>query len=252
MMGNQQAQEAQYSFPYHWLPVLADDGRLLTLGKSLEWGLEYYSYVSTVADMARQRRPSSILDVGCGDGRVTDALFRAAPSVQRCVGVDYSERAIALARMFGNQSIDFQNRPLSEVPGEFDLVTLIEVYEHIPPDDAMVFLRDVVSKLAPGGALLVSVPSVNVPVNEKHYRHFSLELLHEEVVACGNVKLEYVTYCHSTSKLAEWLRRIMINRVWTLNDSGMQRVLIRLYDRFFKYASEERGAHVVALFVRPR
>jgi 2-polyprenyl-3-methyl-5-hydroxy-6-metoxy-1,4-benzoquinol methylase len=251
-MGNQQAQEAQYSFPYHWLPTLEDDGRLLTLGKSLEWGLEYYSYVSTVADIARKRRPGSILDVGCGDGRVTEALFRAVPSVERCVGVDYSERAIALAKMFGSRPIEFQSRPLSDVAGGFDLVTLIEVYEHIPPDGAKAFMREVLSKLAPGGALLVSVPSVNVPLNEKHYRHFSLKLLSDEVLACGDVILESVTYCHSTSSLAEWLRRMLVNRVWTLNESGLQRALINLYDRFFKYTNEGRGSHVVALFVRSK
>jgi SAM-dependent methyltransferase len=251
-MGNQKAQEAQYSFPYHWLPSLGEGGRLLALGKALEWGLEYYSYLQTAADIASYLKPSSILDVGCGDGRVTDALFCAAPSVNRCVGVDNSERAIALARMFGNKSIDFQCKQISEVTGKFDLVSLIEVYEHIHPQQARLFLMDVLSKIAPSGALLVSVPSQNVPLNEKHYRHFSLPLLCDEVSSCGKWTLVRVNYCHSTSKLSQWLRRLMINRFWTLNQSNLQQYLIGVYDKFFKHTTEDCGAHIVAVFVRAK
>lgn len=54
----------------------------------------------------------------------------------------------------------------------FDLVTLIEVLEHIPHDLCSQFLRCLGNLVNPGGALILTVPHKNQKMPRKHYRHF--------------------------------------------------------------------------------
>jgi SAM-dependent methyltransferase len=69
---------------------------------------------------------ASLLDVGCGDGRIT---HRFAERVPRVVGVDASEAALAFveveARLGPVDRLDFPDR-------SFDLVSCLEVIEHLP------------------------------------------------------------------------------------------------------------------------
>lgn len=68
----------------------------------------------------------SLLDVGCGDGRITN---RFADRVPRVVGVDASEAALAFVDAENHRSpvdrLDFPDR-------SFDLVSCLEVVEHLP------------------------------------------------------------------------------------------------------------------------
>ncbi len=250
-MKNQQAQEDQYEFPYHWLPSFSADGRLISFGKNLEWALEYQSYISTICDFAKTISPKRILDVGCGDGRVTDMVFRSVENIDLCLGVDYSERAIAFAKMFADRRITFSCRRLDEIEDNFDLVSLIEVYEHIPPSESASFIKTVGSKVKSGGYLIVSVPSTNIPVNEKHYRHFSKDVLINEVATSSGLEMHKLYFCHSKSRFSNLLRKILINRLWTLNESHLQKFLINLYSRKLKHAKETDCSHIVCVFIKP-
>lgn len=62
---------------------------------------------------------------------------------------------------------------------KFDAVTLVEVLEHIPPQQAQRFLQAVSWHMRPGAKLVVTVPHSNKPVQPKHYRHFSSQSLQE-------------------------------------------------------------------------
>jgi len=97
----------------------------------------------------------TVADLGCGTGRVSEAL---APAVRRIVAVDESEAMLAAARerleRFGN--VELARAQLEALPieaGTVRVATLILVLHHLP-DPARV-LREVARILEPGGRLLV-------------------------------------------------------------------------------------------------
>ncbi len=98
------------------------------------------------------------LDVGCGAGLLCEPLARLGASV---TGVDAAEESIAVARAHATQSgldIDYRAGELADQGlGKFDVVTCMEVIEHVEDADAFVAL--LASHLKPDGKLLLSTPN---------------------------------------------------------------------------------------------
>ncbi len=95
-----------------------------------------------------------ILDVGCGTGTMLTYLA----AFGRTEGVDIDEEAIGYCRERGLQNVrlgEAANLPFAD--GTFDLVTALDVIEHLEDDVAA--LREVGRVLRPGGYLLVTVPA---------------------------------------------------------------------------------------------
>lgn len=98
-----------------------------------------------------------VLDVGCADG----ALFRQLRhQISSGVGVDH-----ALASSLGNLRFHLIAGSLSDelvARGDFDIVTMLAVVEHLR-EEVVLPLRDrCVRALKPGGLLLITVPSTQV------------------------------------------------------------------------------------------
>lgn len=101
--------------------------------------------------------PSDIMDLGCGNGAVTDWLSRRG---FRAIGLDSSESGIKLAQQ-AYPHLEFKLAdimkpfPAGTVP-KSDLVIALDVIEHLfLPRDLFNRAREV---LKPGGHLLVSTP----------------------------------------------------------------------------------------------
>lgn len=172
----QQVQERQYAFPYHYIPEM--DGGFRPV-RYWSWGFRYLGGI-TMALEAVERTPfSSLLDVGCGDGRFLREIRRRHSNVN-LLGVDYSQRAIALARAF-NPDIAYQTADITAAPltQNYDVITLIEVLEHIPPEDVPSFLTAISRNLSDGGRFIMTVPHANKKVSAKHYQHFTIKTLRE-------------------------------------------------------------------------
>lgn len=106
------------------------------------------------------RRPlegKSSLDVGCGAGLLAEPLARLGAAV---TGVDASAEVIEVAREHARRmglEIDYRAAAVEEVEGQFDLVTALEVIEHVAEPAA--FVRSLAERLAPGGLLILSTPN---------------------------------------------------------------------------------------------
>nr|WP_166180145.1 bifunctional 2-polyprenyl-6-hydroxyphenol methylase/3-demethylubiquinol 3-O-methyltransferase UbiG [Altererythrobacter segetis] len=98
------------------------------------------------------------LDVGCGAGLLAEPLARLGAEV---TGVDAAEENVAVAKAHAAGSglaIDYRAGELAALGlGRFDLVTAMEVLEHVA--DKPAFLAELAGHLAPGGLLVLSTPN---------------------------------------------------------------------------------------------
>jgi 2-polyprenyl-3-methyl-5-hydroxy-6-metoxy-1,4-benzoquinol methylase len=128
------------------------------------------------------REGSRVLDLGCGNGAVDLYLASLGAHV---LGVDISESAIAAcresARVLGLEDrAAFEARDLARegIEGRFDLILCSEVVEHLPDDAG--FVTRLPALLAPGGVLVLSVPSANAPLHRLRRRLFRRDRFDEE------------------------------------------------------------------------
>lgn len=98
--------------------------------------------------------PTSILDVGCGEGSLLVTLAQAHPGAA-LAGIEISENAAALARRgLPRAEISAFDVAKTRLPKTFDLVVCADVVEHIADDQAA--LDNIAAMTAPGGAVVVA------------------------------------------------------------------------------------------------
>ncbi|HEU4820750.1 MAG TPA: bifunctional 2-polyprenyl-6-hydroxyphenol methylase/3-demethylubiquinol 3-O-methyltransferase UbiG, partial [Qipengyuania sp.] len=123
------------------------------------------AYVRDMIDMHWQAdehgfRPlegKTALDVGCGAGLLAEPLARLGGQV---TAIDAAPELIEAARAHATGSglsIDYRAVAVEDLKGKFDLVTSMEVIEHVA--DPQAFVKDLAARLAPGGLLILSTPN---------------------------------------------------------------------------------------------
>lgn len=99
-----------------------------------------------------------ILDLGCGQGHITEAMRQALDSAD-FTGLDYSVSAIEYAHDHF-PAIDFSVGDAYDAPyskEHFDVVVCNNLWEHVP--DPLHLLAKMKGLLRPGGYIIVSTPS---------------------------------------------------------------------------------------------
>ena len=97
------------------------------------------------------------LDVGCGAGLLAEPLARLGATV---TAIDAAPELIAVARDHAaamDLDVDYRPGAVEELQGRFDLITCMEVIEHVA--DPAAFVRALAKRLAPGGLLILSTPN---------------------------------------------------------------------------------------------
>lgn len=169
------------------------------------------------------------IDIGCGDGALIYYLSRnPAFSHVTFTGVDKDSRSMAWAKMF-NPFATFYDAEMSSLEGGYDSVSLIEVLEHVRPAELPAFVSAAARLLRPGGMLVVTVPSVEKPVAEKHYQHFRFEDMKQllqpdftEIAICGFER---------TNLLARIIQRCRNNRLCKIDSPFLNGWLVRTFQR---------------------
>ena len=233
----------RYGFPHHHLPHFDAQGGATAM-RSLSWGLEYLCYLRHLALLIEDLGATSLLDVGCGDAR----LFQMLPShVTRRLGIDLSERAIGFARAF-NPSEDFRVCAATAVREQFELVTAVDVLQHVPDGGVSGFLRSLDARVAPGGHAIIAVPSLVIPLEATHYRHYDERLLRTQVKESG-AKLHIVSVEHvfrHTAFAHRWLA-LFENRFWTLDAKPLRRFTWNLVWNHLRLGTARNARHVVTV-----
>jgi 2-polyprenyl-6-hydroxyphenyl methylase/3-demethylubiquinone-9 3-methyltransferase len=109
---------------------------------------------------ARNLKPlagKTALDVGCGAGLVCEPLARLGATV---TGIDAAPENIAVADEHAAAqgiAINYVAGEVSALEGQFDLVTALEVIEHVV--DPTAFVAELAARLADGGLMTLSTPN---------------------------------------------------------------------------------------------
>lgn len=97
-------------------------------------------------------------DVGCGAGLLAEPLARMGAAV---TAIDAAPENVAVARIHAEKQglrIDYRTGGVEALRGErFDLVTSMEVVEHVA--DPAAFVAGLADLLAPGGMMILSTPN---------------------------------------------------------------------------------------------
>lgn len=231
----QNIQDDDYGFPYHYVPQFEPG---FTQSYTLPWGIYYASGLEYVTGNVKQLNPSSIIDIGTGDGRLALELKKALPQAN-VLGVDYSPRAISLAKAL-NPSLDFKVMDVTtEKPSQtFELATLIEVFEHIPIDQAKNFASAIPKLISEHGELIVTVPHANNPVTPKHFQHFTSSSLIAYFATYFSV--EEIAFLDKRSQWVRLIKRILHNDYFTLNHWGIRNRIYGSYKKHFLLCSKEQ------------
>jgi SAM-dependent methyltransferase len=96
------------------------------------------------------------LDVGCDTGVFLEAFARCYGTLP--VGIDVAARAVALARARGIEAHHGELSQASNGLGDFALVTLNDVIEHVA--DPIQLLREVRARLREGGICYLETPNI--------------------------------------------------------------------------------------------
>jgi SAM-dependent methyltransferase len=133
-------------------------------------------FLRVLADAGALASPRAVLDVGAGDGYVARGMLDALPAGSEvvCLDPNYTDQDLGRFAAEPRAGLSYVREATAR---RFDLVTLLDVIEHVPEDRA--FLGGFVARsLAPGGLVLVSVPAWQPLFSAhdtalKHYRRYS-------------------------------------------------------------------------------
>lgn len=142
------------SLAHRWWDVDGEFGPLHAINPlRLEW-------IDGIAPLKGQR----VLDVGCGGGILADAMARKGAEV---LGIDLAEKSLKVAQLHaleaGTSQITYRlvaaEALAAEMPDQFDVVTCMEMLEHVPDPASVV---QACARLAkPGGWVFFSTINRN-------------------------------------------------------------------------------------------
>ena len=143
-------------------------------------------------------RSSSVIELGCGDGTLINAIAARKAPLKRLVAVDFFNAPSTLAL-----GVEFIKHDLEQfsLKGPFDLVILNQVFEHMK--DPLGLIERIKKELAPNGKILIAVPNrrgfgnsarVYMPEHGKHYFLWDSESLEYSLNRLGLVCRFYNLY----------------------------------------------------------
>jgi 2-polyprenyl-6-hydroxyphenyl methylase/3-demethylubiquinone-9 3-methyltransferase len=153
-------------------------------------------------EQAARLQDARILDVGCGGGILSEALARSGA---RVLGIDLAQAVLDVAELHALESrlaVEYRAVAAEELaaaqPESFDLVTCMEMLEHVP--DPAATLKALAALVKPGGNVIVST------LNRKP-QAFAVAIIGAEYIAriLPRGTHEYLKFIRP-SELARWGR----------------------------------------------
>lgn len=178
-------------------PGYYDDVFRLRKGVQSRW---HHKKFSAVEDLL----PSygTHLDVGCGPGTFIGNI--TSEKSIRSLGIDIAPSQVEFAnKHYSSRDKVFEVRDLLALQpcnSKYDVITFIEVLEHLPGDQAVRMLKHAKKLLNQGGKIVITTPNyrsawpfvekvVNtfgaVKYDDQHINKYSANTLREDIIQCG-------------------------------------------------------------------
>ena len=191
------------------------------------WGVSRATFRDRVLrrHLTRSIRNKSVLELGCGEGHLTQAIFHKARSV---MAADISDVAIARAKSLDLRNARFETANLLDISfGGYDVIAAIECIYYLSHQEQGAFLEKVAREHS-GKMLLLSGPIID------YQRYFSHRRLMLEFKAVGFTVVRFhnlSVYWHPLSvrivanllklplgyRLLDWLpERMIYQRLYAL------------------------------------
>lgn len=240
-------QKKEYEFPYHYL--LCYDENKIDIVKSYSFGFEHFSLIYIIKKILIQKKPNNILDIGCGDGKLINELLKEKliqNNTNEVIGIDNNNRALAFARIFNdyNKAKFIQEDIFNYKAKSYDIIILMEVLEHIPTHKLNRLIKVISSLLSSNKYLIISVPSINIPLQSKHYKHYDLNSL--KTLLYKDFKIEDVFYIGSVGIIYKLFKSLYMFFDF-LKVEKIKIILFSFYKRKFLLTSEQNCLHILIL-----
>jgi len=235
----------KYALPKHWI-----------MERYHKYGIVYFGYVEIVKEIFSKLKRGYVLDAGCGDGRIAYEIQKLGHKV---LGIDILETSIQYAKILVPDA-EFKVADLVNLGEDktffekFDYVNCVEVIEHVYPDYQLAVVKNLNKTLKPNGKIVISFPTVRIPMSKLHYKHFTLEdakkllesggFVVEQVI--GNYKINFLSSILLNDKL--WM--LIWNKYWRFG--CIARLINKLYMEFINYSDEENAGRYIILGAKKR
>ncbi|MGE5498508.1 MAG: class I SAM-dependent methyltransferase, partial [Syntrophothermus sp.] len=123
-----------------------------------------------------ENKEAQILDIGPGRGEMLECLKRWG--YNNYLGIDLSPDIIEFCKSlnYNCRLVPDTKEWLKEHKKTYDVITLLDVLEHIPKSETIGFLSAIRESLKDGGMLIIQVPNLESP--EGYLTHFA-DFTHE-------------------------------------------------------------------------
>lgn len=231
--------------------VLAWDG---APGKLQELGPRFISRSFILEKILRKYKPYRTLEIGCGRGNITKILAKYSHDV---LAIDQEETAINECKYilseYNNVRLKKSDLFSFNCDGNFDLIVLSEVLEHIEDDNKA--LSYVNSLLTPNGLCLLTVPANPKLWNEEditvgHKRRYTRQHIYKileknqfDILKCINwgFPINLIIYKYITIKS---MYKIITNKnIYQQHNKKKNKgipylyILIKFYKALFRFIS---------------
>lgn len=179
-------------------------------------------------------KDAAILDAACGGGGVLH--FLKACGYRNLSGVDISREQVKLARqvvpkVFEGNLLSF----LEEHVGIYDLITGLDIVEHMKKDEALRFLDFCYAALKPSGRLILQTPNAESPMaGAVRYGDFTHEICFtahslsnlmqlsgfKEIETREQLPVPYGYSFFSTMRFALWRCLRLLVKGWNIIETG--------------------------------
>ena len=144
----------------------------------------------------------NVLDVGCGTGELA---FRIAKEGANVKGIDYSERAINIAKKkYSHSNLSYELVDVSKkISGKYDVIVSIGTLEHM--DKPYVMLKKFKNHLNPNGKIIITSPNWT---NVRGLILMTLRLLFDAPITLAD--LHYLT----PVDFSKWAKKLHMKLNW--------------------------------------